>query len=553
LSQALGPSFAVEVRGPGGVPRTLDEWRSFDTVLISDLPRVWNQRRNQFNSAQMAQAEQFVQEGGGLIMVGGPEALGPGGYTGTPLEQTTLPVWLDTPRVQEKPQLALVLVLDRSGSMSGVKLNLAKEAAAATVETLGRDDRIGVVVFDAKPETVVGLQRASNRFRILDDIGHVGAGGGTSIRPAIAEAFRMLRKNDARFRHVILLTDGQSPRDSILETVQSMAESGITVSTVAVGQQADRALLRNMAEAGSGRYHFTDSPRNIPRIFLSETREVRQQTADVERFRPQLTRLGKRQTFLRKYAGEMGSLEGMVLVRAKPSGEVLLKGAKGNPLLVRGNRGKGSVYVFTSDIKGIWTASWLRSLTYPQFWRGLVRATLPRFDTGPEVSLRDQGTSISIEVKYPIKDLEAAAPDIRVQTPGSARGSGQLYVQLRPDAPGTFRGIIESAEPGAFLVEIRAEPSNPRAPVVKRVLTRPYEQELNPAILASGRQHLDALHERGLLENVNPEKPWSKGASTKMLREDFWRESLILFIVLWLLGVTARRIPFGRSEPIGWL
>ncbi len=556
LVDAIGSGFDVTLRGAGGVPRGDEEWSSFDMVLLSDLPRVQGYSRDNFTPRQMAEADRFVRQGGGLLLVGGPKALGMGGFGGTLLERRTLPVWLDAPRRQQVPRLAMVLVLDRSGSMSGMKLDLARQAAEATVSALGAKEQIGVVAFDSKPDVIVELQRAASRFRIFDDLRRLGAGGGTRIRPALAVAFRMLRRSDARFRHVILLTDGQSPREGVLSTVQAMAEAGITVSTVAVGRAADRALLRDMAEAGSGRYHFTDSPERIPRIFVRETREVRRASASSGRFRPRPTAAGRRTAFLRAVAEHLPPLDGMALLRAKPGARVLLRGDDDLPALTVWRRGEGRVAVFAADAKGVWSSAWLRSPVFRRFWRGLLREIEPVSSTGPAVTLLDRKSHLLVRVRYPSGDRRARAggseeapPQVRL------RWGDEPWLELRADrlAPGVFEARHDGARTGVALVEVTDPGAGPRAQPVRRVLARPYAPELDPSVLRSGREELDRLAAAGTLPYATLEDLLAPPTRFDELRKELWPLPLIAFMALWLLGLLLRRLPLGRSEPAGWL
>lgn len=551
FTDALGPAFDVTVRGPGGIPRGDEAWGSWDVVIVSDLPRVQRYARQNFSPRQMASADAWVRAGGGLIMVGGPRALGVGGYVGTRLEQRTLPAWLDAPRTQATPQLAIVLVLDRSGSMSGLKLQLAREAASATVESLARDDRIGIVSFDAKPEEVVSLQRAANRFRILDDISRISAGGGTHIRPALAQAFRMLRRTDAHFRHVILLTDGQSPREGIVQLVQSMAEADISVSTVAVGREADRVLLRDMAEAGGGRYHFTDSPRHIPRIFLSETREVRKRTATTGRTRPTVTARGGRAPFLRPIAEDLPPLDGFVQLRPKPRAEVLLREGAGRPLLVRWRRGRGRVAIFASDLKGIWSSSWLRSLAYPRFWRGLVADHVPVGRRAPAVTVFDEGDALRVQIVRQLDALVKGNPRVRLRA--AQGGDEPVDLSAREVADGVWEASGAAPAEGAWLVEVHDDPDDPWSRPVHAAFVRPYPTSLSPQRLAEGRERLAALTKAGLLAPADPRLIAAPATQQRAKTKELWPAGLLAFAALWLGGLLLRRLPLGRARQAAWL
>jgi uncharacterized membrane protein len=116
--------------------------------------------------------------GGGLIMTGGPHAFGAGGWINSPVAEV-LPVDLDPPQKKQMPSGALCLVIDRSGSMTGLKVEICKVAATAAVRLLSKVDKVGVVTFDAVSEWQVPMRTADNKAAICHAIDQIHAGGGT--------------------------------------------------------------------------------------------------------------------------------------------------------------------------------------------------------------------------------------------------------------------------------------------------------------------------------------------------------------------------------------
>ena len=289
--------------------------------------------------------------GGGFIMAGGENSFGSGGYTGSRLEKL-LPVRFDTEKKRDQPGLALALVIDRSGSMTGEKLELAKDAAKATAELLGADDLIGVIAFDSQPTSIVRLQRAANRVRIASDISRLTAGGGTNILPALKEAYDQLDPARAKLKHVILLTDGQASYDGIRELCDEMAEHKITISAVGVGAEADKTLLTMIAERGGGRFYFTQSAQNIPKIFTKETTEVARNALVEEQVG---VHVQKRAELLDGVGIETAPpLRGYVSTKPKPLSDVVLVSDLGEPILARWRVGLGQAVAWTSDVKNRW-------------------------------------------------------------------------------------------------------------------------------------------------------------------------------------------------------
>jgi len=257
----------VTVRGPSGIPSSAKELEKYDLVLVSDVPA------HLMGAGQMAALDTYVAGmGGGLIMAGGEDSFGSGGYERTRIEQM-MPVRFDSEKIKEQPDIALVLVLDRSGSMQGPKLEAAKESARVTAEALSPNDYIAVVAFDSESQVYVRPQRAANRMRISADISRLQSGGGTNIYPGLKDAFEILQGINAKVKHVILMTDGEAPSDGITDLVQDMRAARITVSCVGV-QGADRGLLQTITENGDGHLYMVEDIGELPRIFMKDTQET---------------------------------------------------------------------------------------------------------------------------------------------------------------------------------------------------------------------------------------------------------------------------------------
>ena len=159
---------------------------------------------------QMEILRTYVEDlGGGLVMIGGDQSFGLGGYYKTTLEEI-LNVRSNFDKEKEKPSFAMVLVIDKSGSMGGDKIEMAKDAAKGAAELLGPKDQLGVIAFDGQSYWVSKLHSAADKGYIIDRISTIEASGGTSIYPGLSDAYEALVSTSAKLKHVILLTDGHS-------------------------------------------------------------------------------------------------------------------------------------------------------------------------------------------------------------------------------------------------------------------------------------------------------------------------------------------------------
>ncbi|MCA9149594.1 MAG: VWA domain-containing protein, partial [Planctomycetales bacterium] len=274
----------VEVRAPTGLPATLAELVEFDAIVLSQVSAT------DITVEQMDLLRDYVQRlGGGLAMLGSDQSFGLGGYFKTAVD-TLLPVRCDLEQEKEKPSLAMMLVVDRSGSMGGLKLKLAKDAAEGTLELLGPRDQLGLIAFDDDPHWISQLRSAADKVQITRDIRRLTAAGGTNLYPALTQAGTALKQTAAKLKHVILLTDGISAPAQFEPLVADLAAAQITISAVAVGEQADRKLLEAIALQGGGRFYQCQDPHAVPQIFAQETVMASKSAVEETPFVAQLVR-----------------------------------------------------------------------------------------------------------------------------------------------------------------------------------------------------------------------------------------------------------------------
>ena len=188
--------------------------------------------------------------GGGLLFASGESVHGERGYSDSAVEKV-LPVRF---RFEEKRKdLVLVVALDRSYSMKGLKIEMAKEATRAALDLLDERHRFGVVAFDSQPNISVPIQYVHSRREAQDQISRIQGSGQTNIYPALGNVYRLLQRTESKAKHVILLSDGDTHPADFETLVKRMAAEKIVVSTVAVGTDADRTLMSDIATWGKGR------------------------------------------------------------------------------------------------------------------------------------------------------------------------------------------------------------------------------------------------------------------------------------------------------------
>jgi Mg-chelatase subunit ChlD len=381
----------LEVRGEHGLPGTLEEIAAFDAVVLADLPAT------SLSPRQMQLVKQYVVDlGGGLVMLGSENSFGLGGYYKTPVEEV-LPLISRFEKEKEKPSLAMVLVIDKSGSMDGMPIQLARQAAKSAVELLSPRDSVAVVGFDHEAQVVCDMTSAGDAETVQAAIDSLAAGGGTYMYPAMVKAKEMLEETPAKIRHMICLSDGQTQPADHEALVEEMAEAGITVSTVALGE-ADKQLMSTIAELGHGRYYETDDPGNVPQIFTKETMQATKSAIKEDLYASVQT--GDHPALSGYKDAELPFTLGYVMTEAKPTAQLLLAVETGDPLLAVGRYGLGTGMAYTSDLTEKWGGEWLAWNGCGKFWAQMIRSVVRHNDVqGLEIAEHHNGDAWSIDIR----------------------------------------------------------------------------------------------------------------------------------------------------------
>jgi uncharacterized protein YegL len=488
--------------------------------------------------------------GGGLIMLGGDQAFGLGGYYRTTIEEI-LPVRSDFEKEKEKPSLAMVLVIDKSGSMGGQKMEMAKDASKAAVELLGPKDKVAVFAFDGETYPVVEMQPAANRGQILDKIASIDAGGGTTMAPAMEAALEALQNTVAKLKHVIILTDGISSPGDFEGITQQMTTSKITCSTVAVGDDADFKLLEEIARIGNGRHYVATDPASLPQIFAKETVTASKSALNEQPFVPQVLR--PTQVLAEIDLPNAPFLLGYVTARPKPTSELILISEKGDPVLAWWRYGLGMTVAFTSDAKSRWAAEWVGWPGFSKFWAQIVRHAMRKSDAkGIFVNVEQKGRKavVTLDAIHPSgKYLNEAVSDLKVIAPHDDKRE----LTLTQTAPGRYVGEFDTAEAGTYHLQMEQKLNGVSVNRQSRGLVvgypdefrlRPTDEELLKAISSTS----------GGVYQPEPEAVFSAVAERTADRTTpLWPYLVAAAALIFLADVALRRIDFtlvfGRTRP----
>lgn len=526
----------LDVRSPEGLPDSLQEWAGYDGVIFSDIPA------HRIGDARMTIIRDYIEKlGGGFVMVGGMNSFGVGGYYRTPIEEI-LPVKLKAPDQEELQSSALALVIDRSGSMAGQKIEICKSAAVASVELLSTKDYIGIYAFDSQVHEVVPMTKVTSTSSIASQISLLGSGGGTNIYPGMVRAREELNRVKAKIKHMIVLTDGQSSGDGYQSLASQCHAEGITISTVSVGSGAQVGLLQSIAAAGGGQSYVTNDPNSIVRIFTQDTLTHTGRMISEEAFEP---RLAERHPMIRDWEdGIAPPLLGFVKTNRKATAQVPLVTGTGDPLLAHWRFGLGKVTAFTSDCKSRWAALWVADWDgYSRLWSQILRETA-RAPQGLNMDLRleERGSDVRIAVDL-AEDAGTRRNGATVQAdvfhvPATSLGSGMQAIatlNLEQIGPGWYESQFRPVDPGVYLVRARAGSQLVSAGHVHNPSNEVATGQVDEKLL----RQVCEITGGTFLENSN-EALELKGTNVASYVE-LWPHLMHLFLVVFILDLCVRR------------
>ncbi len=479
--------IAVVEKEPAELPGAIQGYVPYDGIILDNVPGY------ALSFEKMQLLELYVRDvGGGLLMIGGDTSFGAGGYYKTPIERI-LPVDMDVKSQVQMPLLSLVVLTDKSGSMGSnvptgeTKLDVVKSAAIAAIELLNPFDRVGLIAFDADWEWTVPITEARNRELVADELSTLSPGGGTDLYPALLEAHRVLAATPSALKHIIIISDGLTQKADFGREISRISRDKITVSTVAVGEDADRELLSDMATVGKGRYYFTSDPTTVPRIFVTETMLVSRGLIMEKRFLPQASPGSEILQGIPR--STIPPLDGFVLTYLKTGAEEALRALYDAPLLATWRYGLGKAAAFTSDLKGRWAKSWIPWSGYARFSAQLVRwiqRPVSYEVLKPVIAFAAGKGNISVDA---VDEMSAFVNGLDLRAVILGPGGSREEVRLRQTAPGLYQGSFRAEKTGDYAVTI-ASPSSPDTAPRTIGMSLPYPDEyrdigVNTTLLSS--------------------------------------------------------------------
>ncbi|MBI2163689.1 MAG: VWA domain-containing protein [candidate division NC10 bacterium] len=533
-------NLQVEMVGPEALPASMEGLTRYDSIILSNVSAL------RMTKPQMELLRNYVRDqGGGLVMLGGEESFGVGGYYHTAIEEA-LPVTMEARQKVEIPSLAAVLVIDRSGSMETSvdsrfsKLDLAKEAAQLVVELLDERNEVGVIAFDTAWSWVVPMGPAKDKDRILKEIATIKAGGGTDLFPPLKEAYQAIYDRQALLRHVLVLSDGEVTVADFAGLVRRMQKDKITVSSVAIGKDSDVRFMTDLSRWGRGRFYYTEDVYSIPRILTLETQLASKASIIEQPFRPVLSHAGHEIAQDVRW-DQVPPLGGYVSTTPKPTADTILISHQRDPILAAWRFGLGRTVAFTSDAKAKWGILWVKWGEFAKLFGQTVRWTLrtaQRNEVVTSVVQRGGRGEVQLEAVDArgefVNFLEANAG---VVYPDKTQGVLPL-VQV---GPGRYRGAFPAAEQGAYLVGVAERKDQKMVGSEVASLVVPYSPEHRALSVNEGLLR-DLATLTGGAAPSQPGQSFTQNRRKARVWVEAWPYLLGLALLLFLPDVAVRRL-----------
>ncbi|MFY9555140.1 MAG: VWA domain-containing protein [Blastocatellia bacterium] len=535
-------AFDAAVRGAASAPVTLAGFQDYDLVIFDNVPA------SSITPLQMKMIQSYVRDlGGGFVMIGGDQSFGPGGYYKTPIEET-LPVSLDVRQKKHLPSLAIVLVIDKSGSMAGTKMELTQEAASATVGFLSDRDSVGVIAFDDEANPVVNLTNVDDKRSITRQIETIQALGGTNMFPGLRMGYDWLAKSDAQIKHLIVLSDGRSEDGDFRGVARAIRDAGMTMTTVAVGDDADLPIMKMLAEIGGGRFYAADRPANLPRIFTREAALASQSTIIEEPFVPRLVRATQATNGIDwsgapALGGYVGTAERDSL---KSPAITSLISDKDDPVYAVWQYGLGRAAAFTSDAKPRWAAGWMNWAGFGQFWTQALRDTLRRESANgltPRVEMLAGRGHVSVEATAPDGNFRN---NLRLRAHVVAPDLTSTDITLDQTASGRYEGDFSAVGKGAYLIRV-FEDGEQQATTAGAVNSYSPEFNITPED-ANLLSRISEMTGGEVFGGSDASRNLFEQRSTRTVPHDIWGALLLAAVLLLPIDVGVRRVSITREQ-----
>jgi uncharacterized membrane protein len=449
---------------PDQFPNNPIELQGYDAVILANVPRG----EGGLNDVQETMLAQYVHDtGGGLVMIGGPQTFGAGGWEGSRLEQE-LPVNMEVPAQRQIPKGALVLIMDPAEAPDGNYWGM--QCAIKATEALSSQDEVGVISFAYSngpgDQWDAPLAPKGDGSRVLAAIKNWELGDMPSFEDSINLALSGtaghpgLVDSNARAKHIVLITD-DDPQMPSPATIQKLLDNKITVSTITVYPHTPGNVapgIRELATQTGGKTYgpFEGNYSALPQIFIKEATVVKRSIIQEDANGINVTLAASSSDLVKGLTpGPMPQLYGYDLTGRKdnPLIEVpMVAGPKRDPVMAHCQAGLGKTAVYTGDAFNRWDANWVGSDLYEKFWSQMVRGvSRSPFSSDFETEVTTDGETGHIVVRA---QKEGNAFNNFLNIAGTIAGGQDLTphpIRLLQTGPGTYEADFDASAQGSYI------------------------------------------------------------------------------------------------------
>lgn len=562
---------------------SLAELQAFDCVIMANTPRA-SGNDNDISAFSDEQVDMLVrnteQMGAGLVMIGGQEAFGAGGWANTELEKA-VPVDFQIKNTQVKAVGALVMMMHASELAQGNYWQ--KVVGHEALKALGPADYAGLIHWNDMKGTDDWLWKQGGRGLIriggqqknlLARLDRMTPGDMPQFEPAMKQALAEFNACPAAVKHMIAISDGD-PSPPTNATLAAYKRAGIQISTVAVGTHgpAGSTPLQQIANATGGKYYVVTNAKALPRIYQREARKVAKPLVkDIpDGASPQID-----------YPHEMLSgineplppITGFVMttVKENPLVEVSLRTPKvvgvepeNSTVLASWTYGLGRSVVFTSDGGKRWTNQWTNSPTYDKFFSQVVRWAMRPVNEQGEFSVATDIKDGRVRVVITAVDKEKEDDFLNFLSMSATAVGPDMKafdVQVKQVAPGRYIGEFDSSAAGNYFLTInpgQRKENKERFGPIRTGISVPYssefrERESNLALLKQIASLKPRGGEEGVVANGDLTQPegivekfdtFRHNLAKAISSQDAWQWFLVAGAVLFFADVFVRRVAFS--------
>lgn len=449
LTAMIGSQTKIKPLKPTDI--TPDSLKTIDTLVIADTPI------KELSSPQQLAIKSWVENGGGLLVSGGKNTFGPGGFEDSTLA-SILPLKFPQKKEARDPSTAVAIIIDTSGSMGLEGVSLAKEVARLSLKRLKPHDKAGIVEFHGAKRWAAPIQSAGNNIAIQRAINRLAAGGATVMYPALEEAHYGLLNVRARTKHVLILTDAGVEQGAFETQLRRMADDGIHVSTVLIGPRAGAGFLSKLASWGRGQFYSAPNRFQIPEIIVKQPsgslldsfveNEQKIQTALTSQLTKDLS------------LKDAPTLRGYAKAKPKKSSELILRSSRGDPILSRWNYGLGRVAVLTTALGGKWSNDFFQWPAAASLLANITRQLTGVSQRNPiKLQINQSHAGIDLSILSLSSDNIPSSTALNI-TVNDTNGNTITKQTISPVKAQTWNTRINNPEPGNYTIQIANATSN---------------------------------------------------------------------------------------------